>query len=121
MDWVTGMSHSLTCSYLKEISEMGHSANFDIIDVFGAVLLEDGEQVCAGVLGAQYPGQLVEGVGQHTTNLPLCVCVCGYVCMECVRVWEWSVPGESVCGSVGVCGNGRVVTITTQLHQSKYN
>jgi len=41
---------------------VGHGSDLDIIDVLGAVLLEDGEQVCAGVLRTQYPGQLMEGV-----------------------------------------------------------
>lgn len=56
-------SQELTCSYLEEFGEVGHGSDLDIVDVLGAVLLEDGEQVCAGVLRTQYPGQLMEGVG----------------------------------------------------------
>ena len=39
-------------TYLEEFSEVGKSSNLDVINVFGAVLLEDREEICAGVGGA---------------------------------------------------------------------
>ena len=69
-------------AYFKELGEVGKSSNLDVINVFGAVLLEDREQVCAGVGGAQHSRQFVKRVGQHTANLPLCVCVCACACVR---------------------------------------
>ena len=39
-------------TYFEEFSEVGKSSNLDVINVFGAVFLEDREEICAGVGGA---------------------------------------------------------------------
>ena len=58
-------------SHLKELSEVCQHANLDIINILGTVLFKDRQEVGGGVPCSQDPSQLMQGMSQHTADLPL--------------------------------------------------
>ena len=60
-----------TDANLKEVSQMCQHPQLDIVKVLHGILVERGHQLGNGLVSAKDTGQFVEGVGQHTTYLPL--------------------------------------------------